>query len=441
MRSVNEDVLAELAEPRCVHDLFGWLRQLSFVEAGPAGLSLQEPIRRLMRADLQWRNPVRHAALLLRAREYHVARLQEARGRQADALLSSYLDLARSGADDGARDHDPFDDPPQVTAARRDDHPAILEMTRETEGPVAAERISRWLKVLPGGFLVVRTRRITPIGFLLEVPLRPAGSLDDIGDAALRGVLIDLARGDLLREGEQATFVGAWMTRSNHQCPDDIGRFLLLHPLKRAPAGRAPAVTYFAFVDARWADPMLAVGATRVPAADFAVGGVARTVWRHDWRRSAPRAWLDAIAGFDPLDQGMTSGPVARTVAPLLGREDFVAAVRRALRDLRNTTALEDSPLLRSRIVHEHAGEAGSPTASLVALIESAAAALRSSPKRMKLHRALHRTYLDPAETQEQAAELLGLPFSTYRRHLRAAISHVADALWRSELGGRAGDR
>jgi hypothetical protein len=31
-------------------------------------------------------------------------------------------------------------------------------------------------------------------------------------------------------------------------------------------------------------------------------------------------------------------------------------------------------------------------------------------------------------------AELLEVPFSTYRRHLAAAVDHVADELWRREL-------
>jgi len=37
--------------------------------------------------------------------------------------------------------------------------------------------------------------------------------------------------------------------------------------------------------------------------------------------------------------------------------------------------------------------------------------------------------------TQEHVAELLDLPFSTYRRHLKAGVARVADALWSREIG------
>jgi hypothetical protein len=48
---------------------------------------------------------------------------------------------------------------------------------------------------------------------------------------------------------------------------------------------------------------------------------------------------------------------------------------------------------------------------------------------------ALHRTFLNPAATQEQA-DLLGLPFSTYRAHLRKGTKRVTDLLWQQELYG-----
>ncbi|MFD0395020.1 hypothetical protein ACFQ3Z_33900 [Streptomyces nogalater] len=38
--------------------------------------------------------------------------------------------------------------------------------------------------------------------------------------------------------------------------------------------------------------------------------------------------------------------------------------------------------------------------------------------------------------TQQSVAERLGLPFSTYRRHLAGGIARVCDALWRQEIYG-----
>ena len=60
----------------------------------------------------------------------------------------------------------------------------------------------------------------------------------------------------------------------------------------------------------------------------------------------------------------------------------------------------------------------------------------RANPKDDKFARALRRTYLEPAASQELAAEALGLPFSTYRSHLTAGIARVTEWLWRRELHG-----
>ena len=59
---------------------------------------------------------------------------------------------------------------------------------------------------------------------------------------------------------------------------------------------------------------------------------------------------------------------------------------------------------------------------------------LRGDPKGEKLYRAVQRTYLQPAPSQEAAAEALGLPFSTYRYHLAGGLARVAEALWQREL-------
>jgi len=74
----------------------------------------------------------------------------------------------------------------------------------------------------------------------------------------------------------------------------------------------------------------------------------------------------------------------------------------------------------------------------LVSLVQEAVDALQRSPREAKLHRALYHTYLQPAPTQEHAAELLDLPFSTFRRHLKAGITRVTEMLWQKEIGSTA---
>lgn len=49
--------------------------------------------------------------------------------------------------------------------------------------------------------------------------------------------------------------------------------------------------------------------------------------------------------------------------------------------------------------------------------------------------RVLRRTYVARSPSQEAAAEQLGLPFSTYRRHLSQAVERLIERLWLVELG------
>jgi hypothetical protein len=104
-----------------------------------------------------------------------------------------------------------------------------------------------------------------------------------------------------------------------------------------------------------------------------------------------------------------------------------------ALRNFAQPDALRGNPLLRSRLVTDRVGAGGSEAdriTALRALLQEAAEALQPSPRRVKWYRALYHTYLHPASTQEKAAELLGVPISSFRRHLHDGIACVADILW-----------
>jgi hypothetical protein len=46
----------------------------------------------------------------------------------------------------------------------------------------------------------------------------------------------------------------------------------------------------------------------------------------------------------------------------------------------------------------------------------------------------LHRTYFHPAPSQEKAAELLDLPFSTYRRYRDRGIGAITEWLWDRDI-------
>jgi hypothetical protein len=124
----------------------------------------------------------------------------------------------------------------------------------------------------------------------------------------------------------------------------------------------------------------------------------------------------------------------------VLDESEFTAAVRDALRNFHRPNALRANPLLRSRVVAEHAGTGADEPGKIAALqdlLKEAVESLQASPREAKCYRALHRTYLSPAPNQQRAAEALGLPFSTYRRHLKGRVTRVGEILWQKEIGGR----
>jgi hypothetical protein len=148
----------------------------------------------------------------------------------------------------------------------------------------------------------------------------------------------------------------------------------------------------------------------------------------------------------DALLERVTERALARDIAPapasirapllVLSQPEFDAAVRQALRDLRRPDLLARNPLLRTRLARDRAGIEEPGAATLAALVRAAVEALQEHPRDDKRWRAVERTFVRPAATQERAAEVLGLPFSTYRRHLTQGVDRVVARLWDQEVYG-----
>jgi DNA-directed RNA polymerase specialized sigma24 family protein len=158
---------------------------------------------------------------------------------------------------------------------------------------------------------------------------------------------------------------------------------------------------------------------------------VARALFAHDWRRAPLGPFLDrqsawAMAGADPRDHGEPAD------YPVLSRPEFDSAIRAALKSLRSDD-LERNVLARSRLAGPAAD--GSRADALREVLTAAIRALSADPKEAKLHRVLDETFLRGTPTQEAAAAMLHLPFSTYRRYLARGTEIISDRLWDAELG------
>jgi hypothetical protein len=164
---------------------------------------------------------------------------------------------------------------------------------------------------------------------------------------------------------------------------------------------------------------------------ELEVGGVRHVAYGNDWRRFPVDTWLDLMNEREHA--GGTGPPPASLLRPPpLDRARFAAAVRAALPDLHRPDRLAASPFMGSSLA---AGPGGSGSDQLRATVEDAIACLGNEPRGDLLRAVLQRTFVRGAPTQEAAAEVLGLPFSTYRRHLARALEQLTDLLWAVEIG------
>jgi DNA-directed RNA polymerase specialized sigma24 family protein len=147
------------------------------------------------------------------------------------------------------------------------------------------------------------------------------------------------------------------------------------------------------------------------------------TAYGWDWRRFPLDAWLELLGQRELTGESGPPPPELLRPEPL-GREAFAAAVCAALRELNQPDRLAISPL---------AGSALGP--DVRAALLAGIARLPEEPRGAPLRRVLDRTYVRPAPSQEAAAQVLDLPFSTYRRHLARAIDRLVDVLWAVEVG------
>jgi hypothetical protein len=117
---------------------------------------------------------------------------------------------------------------------------------------------------------------------------------------------------------------------------------------------------------------------------------------------------------------------------PPLSQERFAEMLRLALRDFHQPDRLEANELMGSRLAVDLDGvSADRLRDTLVRGIERVA----REPRGQSWGRVLDRTYLHAAPNQEAAAEVLDLPFSTYRRHMARALERLTDLLWAVEIG------
>jgi hypothetical protein len=421
-----------------VHDLFDWLRGLSFIESAPEGLLPHDLAREALVADLRWRNPDRYAALHARARAYYTARLQQTQGREQQRVLIDYIYLHRDSPvlrphlgsvsmRETARVHQ--------DALHEGDIPAVLAMVDRHEGSYSSAHARSWIERQRAGATVFRDASSAPIGYLHVVALEQATKEEIATDPATIAASAWLASHAPIRPGERAALIRFWMAADTYQAFSHLQALIGVTTIRYYLTTTRLAYSFFPCADPDFWEPLLAYAdLDRIPEADFEVGGRRYGVFGHNWRTVPPVIWLARLAEREMGREAPAPTDTATETVLALSQPDFAAAVGAALRDLTRPDKLRSNPLIQSRLVMNRTAHPGDRAVTLTAIVREATQQLQSSPRDLKLYRALEHTYLHPAVTQEQAAELLDLPFSTYRRHLKAGVLRLTEILWQEEL-------
>jgi hypothetical protein len=441
VRLMNETLLADMLSIPDAFEIFDWLRNLSFVEVGDNGVYLHDLTRDVLVSDLRWRNPERYIMLHQRARNFYFKKMRPKQDPEQARLLYDLVYLHR----DNPAVRPAFDWQLRgnlaITGMDEQDIPKLLAMVTHHEGEASAHFAAHWMRQQPGSVRILRNADRDAVGFIMALALN---RVDDTGgDAVVAAVLTYAQQLAPLRQGETALLFRFWMGRDAYQTvsSEQTNCFIIAVQLYLTTPGLV--YTFFPCSDPDFWLPVFAyANMARLPELDFDTSQKHHGIYAHDWRSEPPSAWLGMLASREVGDQeqgGASSPPRVLEPTIVLSQEEFEEAVQEALKSLLRPDELGDNPLLRSKVVLQRSTSTSNDSyliSTLQGLLRDAAETLKQHPRDGKFYQALHYTYLHPAPTQEQAAEILDLPFSTFRRHLKNGVMRIAEILWQQEVGG-----
>ncbi|MFH8982767.1 ATP-binding protein [Streptomyces varsoviensis] len=411
-------------------ELFAWLREQPYIETTTAGVHPHDVVREALEADLRWRDPDGFADLHTRLRQYMLERVGTAAPARFLQAVGELQFLYRTDGfmADTHRWH-PYglvEDLPY----RPDHEPVVLELARDREGAESARAAAYWLARQPEAF---RVQRVPPAEDVagwsawLKLAAFDGESQDPVAAVAWEHV----RRHGPLRAGEHIAMARFHIGRGTYQRPSPVMDLVLWRMLGEIVRDERLAWTFIVMRDDGFWDRHLLHCDMRPVETTVETGGHRYRLFAHDWRPQPADSWLaektDEMLGTAPADPAPAAAQGGDAL--ILTRAEFTAAARSALRTLRWPDELALNPLRNSRLVRTHA-------MPLADVLHNAIHRLPLERGGEKSHRAAMAAFVEGASTQEAAARRLGLPFSTYRRHLAAAVERIIDIMWRHEIDG-----
>ena len=422
----NQDLVEELLG-RKAPEVWAWLETRPWVTRGTYGVYPHDLVREVLDADLRRRSPAtyrrvnralhQHSWTALRSGDEGERRLwahQKLFLHRRSPLAESFWTMRQRGTG-------------IVTPGRPEHHAAVLEIIEKFEGPESVDLAARWLAAQPENLSVVPST--TGVDAFALHTMHPAAPTLVDGDPVIQVALDTIARTAPARPGEQiniARFFGG--AEANQRDPYAVVVGSVSSTLLWTT--RPLAWAFVATTDPEFWGPVFRyLALTTELHAEFA--GRRYTLYGVDWRRLTPESWFDLL-GERELTGETGPAPEHLLLPPPLSREQFLESLRQALHDLHQPDRLRANALMGSRLAMDLDGV--SPTRLLGTILAGIEQVARE-PRGESSGRVLDRTYVHAAPTQEAAAAVLDLPFSTYRRHLARAHERLTDLLWAVEIG------
>lgn len=438
--TTDQGLLARCLGAEQSYAAFQWLRELSFIEQGPHGLFPHELAREVLEAELRWRNRARFRELHMQVRDQIIQQITTSSGQAQQAAIFALLFLHRNN---------PFMRPFYawqsfgqlfIEPARTTDWPLIEQLILRHQGVEALAVARYWHARSESRFYVFRGAGNTVAGFCHVLELQGGSAEDQAADPAIRAAQAQLQTGAPLRQGDVWLYFRNWMDVEHYQLSPAIFNMCAMLTLRLLFS--TPRLAYSLIAQAHsahYGEMFTYLRMPLAPLAGFTLDGQEFGVFVHDWRVEPVLVWMEIMGERELLDEIFALDTLPQPPQPVtLSEPEFADAVRQALKHVRHPDMLAQNPLLRSRCLRER-GEAEPTPALLQATLRDGLTLLAANPRTQKLQRVLWHTFFEPAPTQEAAAELLNLPFSTYRHQLGRAIEQLVAWLWQQELYGPEG--
>jgi hypothetical protein len=327
--------------------------------------------------------------------------------------------------------------------ARPEDQSALATMVLTHEGPDSLQWFHFWHKRCPDGLYVVRDAHASPCGFFFKLDMEALAPEDRDRDPLTRRLWQALSTQFRLQPGEHAPLIRFWMSaeHAQSQCAEKTRILMAIHAYNLM--ARNLRITAQVFDPSpEWQIQAQALGIERLAGADIAIGDGHWAIYINDWQQESPaRYYRNFARRCIDFQQAIAEGAPLSQTPRTLSRADCHAAAIAALKCLHRPAQLAGNPLLACALVTQKAAPNADEQARRRVLgewLKSVVAAFgEANEDGRRRQRVLHRAYIAPAPSHKEAAALLHMGYSTFRRQLVEARETLVDELWRQELQAR----